>query len=174
MDKVQQRKKKMSITHSFEVAMAAVLALVSAVEHHLLEVMADPIHELLHVERLGLVGCEVGPFLQKSEHIRLRQVWLRDGQVHVQQRQQLSSVVQVVAGQVAEAVDVEVTNGDGRENQTARHHGVQTGQVRVGEEVREPLCALQSEQSQAGQQGCSPEQAANAGMTIWEDEAQAV
>jgi len=153
---------------------AAFLALVTAVEHHLFEVVADPVDELLHAERLGPVGGEVGPFLQESQHVGLGQVRLGDRQVHVQQAQQLSGVVQVVAREAAEAVIVQVANCHGGEDQAARHHGVHAGHVRVGEEIGQALGALQDQESQAGQQSRSPQQAAQAGLAIREDEAQAV
>ncbi|TNN60771.1 hypothetical protein EYF80_029015 [Liparis tanakae] len=145
-----------------------------AVEHHLLEVVAHPVDELLHAERLGPVGGEVGPLLQEGQHVGLGQVRLRDGQVHVQQAQQLSGVVQVVGREAAEAVIVQVANGHGGEDQAARHHGVHAGHVRVGEEVGQALGALQDQEAQAGQQGRRPQQAAHAGLAVREDEAQAV
>lgn len=154
--------------------MAALLALVAAVEHHLFQVMPDPLDELLHAERLGPVGGEVGFFLQESQHVGLSQVRLGDCQVHIQQGQQLSGVVQVVPREAAEAVSVEVTNGHGWKDQAAGHHSVQAGHMRVGEEIGQALGALQGQQSQAGEQSHGPEQAACSGLTIREDEAQAV
>lgn len=154
--------------------MAALLALVAAVQHHLFEIVADPFDELLHAERLGPVRSEVGFFLQESQHVGLGQMRLGDSQVHVKQGQQLTSVVQIVAREVAEAVSVEVANGHGGEDQAAGHHGVHAGHVRVREEVGQALGTLQGQQSQAGQQGHGPEQAPRAGLAVREDEAQAV
>lgn len=90
--------------------MAALLALVSAVEHHLLKVVAHPLGELTHAEGLGPVGGEVGLVCEEGQDVGLGQLGLRDPQVDVQQGQQLPSVVQVIAGQAAEAVGIEVAH----------------------------------------------------------------
>lgn len=130
-------------THRFEVAVAALLALVAAVEHHLFEVMADPLDELLHAEHLGPVRSEVGLLLQEGQHVRLGKVRLGNSQVHVEQRQELPGVVEVVPREAAKAVSVEVTNGHSGEDQAARHDGVHTSHMRVGKEISQALSTLQ-------------------------------
>ena len=69
-------------THGFEVPGATLLSLVAAVEHHLLEVVAHPLRELLHAEGLGPVRREVGPLLEEGQHLGLRELGLGDVQVH--------------------------------------------------------------------------------------------
>lgn len=44
--------------------MAALLAFEFAVQHHILQVMADPGQELLHVENFWLILLKVGLFLE--------------------------------------------------------------------------------------------------------------
>lgn len=51
-------------THGFEVLVVALLAFESAVQHHILQVVADPRQELLHVENFGFILLKIGLFLE--------------------------------------------------------------------------------------------------------------
>lgn len=144
---------------SFEVLVVAFLAFEFAVQHHILQVVANPCQELLHVENFRFILLKVGFLLEDSQDGRVSQVRVGDLQVDIEQSQQLPSMVQIIGGQPGKAELIEVTDGDGGEHQAVRHHLVHFGDVLVGEVESHPVRALHQEEPQRAHEGQGPEQA---------------
>lgn len=113
--------------------MVALLAFEFAVQHHILQVMANPCQELLHVENFWFILLKVGLFLKDGQDGRVSQVRVGDLQVYIEQGQKLSSMVQVIGGEPGKAKLIEVTDGDSGEDQAVSHYLVHFGHMLVGE-----------------------------------------
>lgn len=128
--------------------MVALLAFEFAVQHHILQVMANPCQELLHVENFWFILVKVGLFLKDGQDSRVSQVRVGDLQVDIEQSQKLSSMVQVIGGEPGKAKLIEVTDGDSGEDQAVGHYLVHFGHMLVGEVESHSVRALNQEEPQ--------------------------
>lgn len=122
---------KEMVTHCGEIHRVAILSSKCALQQHVTDVMTCAVVEISHVEQFGFEVLEVCLILEGSQNLGLRQVWVGDLVVIIEEGQKLPHMIEVISGDFRKAELVEVTEGNSWESEIRRRHLIQFGDVRV-------------------------------------------